>query len=89
MKMIIAIIHHSDASKVCTALLESGIQYTNIAATGGFLKKGNSTLLIGTEEHQVDSVISNIREHCSKHTDGEVTEGAVIFVTAVDEFKKL
>lgn len=65
MKLIIAIVHHRDQQRVCDALLQAGDQFTNIATTGGFLRDGNTTLLIGAKSEVVDDVISVIREYCS------------------------
>ena len=39
---------------------------TKLATTGGFLKKGNSTLMIGTEDKQVEEVITLIKDTCGK-----------------------
>ena len=65
MKLIIAIVHQRDQQKVMDALLQSGHQFTNIATTGGFLRDGNTTLLIGCESAVVDEVIGIIRETSS------------------------
>jgi len=62
MKLIIAIIHERDRQKVGDALLQAGHKFTNIATTGGFLRDGNCTLLIGADDDQVDEIIGVIRE---------------------------
>jgi uncharacterized protein YaaQ len=64
MKLIIAVVHEKDQRHVQDNLLESGFQFTNVASTGGFLREGNVTLMIGVEEEQVDGVIDVIRESC-------------------------
>ena len=64
MKLIIAIIHERDRQKVSDTLLQSGHKFTNIATTGGFLRDGNCTLLIGAEDEQVDEIIDLI-DKCS------------------------
>lgn len=62
MKLIIAIVHQRDKQKVSDALLGAGHQFTTVATTGGFMRDGNSTLLIGVQRDKVDEVIDVIRE---------------------------
>lgn len=65
MKMIIVIVNRDDVNDVCSALTENAYMFTKISSTGGFLRAGNTTLLIGTEDCQVDDVLRRIKEHCS------------------------
>ena len=69
MKMITAIVNKRDAGEVCDALTEERVQFTKMASTGGFLKDGNVTLLIGTKDEQVDEVLDVIRKHCAKRME--------------------
>ena len=46
MKLVLAIIHDEDAQKLTTALNRSNFQVTKLASTGGFLRVGNTTMLI-------------------------------------------
>lgn len=64
MKLIIAVIHDKDQRHVQDSLLENGFQFTNVASTGGFLREGNVTVMIGVEQEQVQQVIEVIRESC-------------------------
>lgn len=63
MKLIIAIVQNEDAYKVSDALMHKGYSVTKLATTGGFLKMGNTTLLIGVEKEQVDKVVKIIKEY--------------------------
>ncbi len=63
MKLIIAVVQDKDQRKVTDALLERGFQFTNIATTGGLLREGNVTFLIGVDEEQVDDVVEVLRAH--------------------------
>ncbi len=63
MKLIIAVVQDKDRGKVTDALLEKGYKFTNIATTGGLLREGNVTFLIGVEQDQVDEVIEVIGAH--------------------------
>ena len=65
MKLIIAIVHERDKQAVNDALLQAGHQFTIDASTGGFLRDGNTTLLIGAKDKVVDDVIGVIRGCCS------------------------
>lgn len=65
MKLITTIIHGRDKEKVCDSLLKAGQQFTVIATTGGFLREGNVTLLIGAEDKAVDDIIDTIKGCCS------------------------
>ncbi len=64
MKLIIAIVSHDDANSVTQSLTKSGFSSTKLATTGGFLKAGNVTILVGVDEEKVQEVIDVIRS-CS------------------------
>ncbi len=64
MKLVMAIIHEKDQRSLQDNLLENNYQFTNVASTGGFLREGNVTLMIGVDEEQVEGVIEIIRESC-------------------------
>lgn len=63
MKMVMAIINRDDASVVVQQLTKSGYQVTKLATTGGFLRTGNTTILIGVDDEKVQHVISIITKH--------------------------
>ncbi len=65
MKLLIAIVHERDKQKVSEALLGIGQQFTVIATTGGFLRDGNISMLVGADDDRVDEVLSKIRSCCS------------------------
>jgi len=50
MKMIITIVRDVDDSRVIDQLVVQGYRVTRLASTGGFLRRGNVTLLIGVED---------------------------------------
>lgn len=84
MKMITAIINRKDSGAVCSALTGEGFYFTKIATSGGFLRAGNITLLMGTENDRVDEALSIIRQHCS--TREEVVPSNVMYETSVPTF---
>jgi uncharacterized protein YaaQ len=61
-KLVIAVVQDKDRRKVMDALLENGYKFTNIASTGGFLREGNCTFLIGVQPDQVDHVVKILGE---------------------------
>lgn len=65
MKLIVAIVQDEDASRLVNKLMESGFYATKLATTGGFLKAGNTTLLIGVEDDRVSGAM-NVIEHVCK-----------------------
>ena len=65
MKLIIAVVNSDDASAVLGGLSKAGYSATRLSTTGGFLRAGNVTLLIGVEEEKVDEVIALIGEYSS------------------------
>jgi uncharacterized protein YaaQ len=64
MKMIIAVVQDKDSSRLQDALVEKNYRATKLATTGGFLKAGNTTFMIGVEDAQIDDVMEIIRENC-------------------------
>ena len=69
MKMITAIINRKDTLRVCDALTESQFEFTKLATTGGFLKAGNTTLMIGVDDDKLDDAIALIRQNCAKRME--------------------
>ncbi len=66
MKMIYAIVHSEDGDSVTEALTAGGYIVTKLATTGGFLRRGNTTLLIGVEEEKVQDVIDIVIKESGK-----------------------
>ena len=69
MKLIIAIIQDEYINKVVKALMTEKIRTTKLSSTGGFLKAGNTTIIVGTEDDKVEHVISLIGEESQKRTE--------------------
>jgi uncharacterized protein YaaQ len=85
MKLMIAILRDIDNDAVSQALTSAGFRVTMIASTGGFWRRGNTTLLIGCEDEQVDHVQELIRQNVSQ-TAEPGTRHATIFVLKVDHY---
>ncbi|MFL6516563.1 MAG: cyclic-di-AMP receptor, partial [Bacillus sp. (in: firmicutes)] len=50
MKLIIAVVQDQDSNRLSKALVDNNFRATKLASTGGFLKSGNTTFMIGTED---------------------------------------
>ncbi len=64
MKLIIAVVQDEDSSRLLSVLMQQGFGVTKLATTGGFLKAGNTTLLIGVDDSRLDEAISAIETAC-------------------------
>ena len=66
MKLVIAIVEDEDSIDLIDVLTEGEYRVTKLATTGGFLKSGNTTLMVGVEEEKVKGVIDIIKDVCKK-----------------------
>lgn len=105
MKLILAIVSSDDSGQLISVLTKNGFSVTKLATTGGFLRSGNTTVIVGVEEEKVDEVFSIIKSTCSTRkqiTTNQVpfggvmpypieveVGGATVFVLDVDSFTKL
>ena len=84
MKLIIAVIPDNDTDQVSKNLTDADLRVTLIASTGGLLKRGYSTLLLGLQDEQVEQACILIREGCSIK-EGTGKKSGTIFVLPVDK----
>ena len=68
MKLILSIVHSDDADMLLRTVAENGYGCTKISTTGGFLREGNATILVGTDAAHVDRVLDLIRNSCQTRT---------------------
>lgn len=94
MKMIIAIVQDKFIDELIDTFLDEDIHVTKVSSSGGFFKSGNSTLMIGAEEEELDNIDKIFR----KVTKTEVTKtdkgefeisGATIFVIDVEKSMRI
>lgn len=69
MKLIFAIMSDDDAKVVTSKLTKEHYQVTKLSSTGGFLRVGNTTLLIGTEPDKIDRVVEIIKKYSSERKE--------------------
>lgn len=105
MKLIYVIVRNVDSSRVTEVLNKNGFYVTKLSSTGGFLREGNTTLMIGTEAEKVDEVIELVKKECGPRQQiisspvgpAEFSSmqvmvnvgGAIIFVMDVDRFERI
>ena len=97
MKLIQAIVHSDDADAVINALLAQGFRATRMGSTGGFLREGNTTIVSGVEEGQVDETLKLIKQHVKSRlamprwpqTEEVEISGAIVFVINVERIERL
>jgi uncharacterized protein YaaQ len=61
LKLVIIIASDSDAEKLTRKLVEQGYPATKVSSTGGFLRKGNATILSGVEANEVEGIVAMVR----------------------------
>jgi len=88
MKMILAILRDEDSENVSLALVKSEFRVTMIASTGGFFRRGSTTLMIGVADGQVDVAIQVVRQACAPTNEGEGRH-ATLFVLNVAYFEQI
>lgn len=87
MKLLIVILSDADAENVVHKLLEADFRFTRLSSSGGFLRRGNTTLLMGTPAERVDLAIETVRSAAG--TPGETGHrAAMIFVLDVQRFEQ-
>jgi len=64
MKLVVAVVQDQDSNRLSNALTNNHFRATKLASTGGFLKAGNTTFLIGTEDSLVPKALDVIRDNC-------------------------
>jgi uncharacterized protein YaaQ len=78
MKLIIAVIRDVDDPALTEKLTEGGFRFTRVASTGGFLRKGNVTMLIGLPDDKVGEAVEVFRRTCCPAETGR--NRAILFV---------
>jgi uncharacterized protein YaaQ len=83
-KLIVAVVQDHDAAPIIDALVAGEYRSTRINTQGGFLKRGNATILVGVEDDQVEEVTRIIRQTVRPGTASAGT--GTLFVLPVARF---
>lgn len=87
MKLILAVIRDVDDDPLTARLTERGFRITRMASTGGFLRKGNVTFLIGVPDDQVDEAIRIFQQTCCPAETGQ--HRATLFVVDAPLYQQI
>ena len=69
LKLVVIIASDADADRLMKSLIEQGYPATKVSSTGGFLHRGNATILSGVEAAEVDDVLAMVRAECHARTE--------------------
>jgi uncharacterized protein YaaQ len=69
MQLILAIVQDEDAGPVIEALTAAGFRATRINTVGGFLRKGNATVLVGVEKDRLHRALLIVRDNCETRSE--------------------
>ena len=93
MNLVLSVVQNEDAEPVTRALLAAGHRVTRINTAGGFLRRGNVTLLVGVDEAQVDDVLRIIGANCRPQPQATSieapTHAATAFVLEASRFAQV
>jgi uncharacterized protein YaaQ len=64
-KLAVCIVHNRDRNRLNERMVEAGFKFTVIGSTGGFLREGNTTVLVGIEDHEAETLKSIVAGSCS------------------------
>ena len=87
MKMIILIVKDHDADNLTQALTSAEYRVTRVASTGGFLRSGVVTLLLGVEDERVEPAIGLVREKLLPTASKE--KRVTLFVVPVERYDQV
>ena len=87
MKMVILIVKDNDAEEINQALTSEKYRITRVASTGGFLRSGVVTFLIGMRDERVERALELIRKTLTPLPSGE--KRATLFVVPVERFEQV
>ena len=51
-------------TRLTEEMVKAGFKFTVIGSTGGFLREGNTTILVGAEDEEVETLKTLIHDHC-------------------------
>lgn len=64
MKLVVCIVHNRDRNRLTEEMVKAGYKFTVIGSTGGFLREGNTTMLIGIEDDELAALKSLVEQNC-------------------------
>ena len=62
MKLVLAIVQDKDADTLAKEFIQNDVRATKLATSGGFLRAGNTTFIVGIEDDRVNEVLEIIKK---------------------------
>ncbi len=69
MKMVFLVVQDDDVHKLVKELVKSDFRVTRLSSTGGFLKRGSTTVFLGIEDNQLGKLKDIISKNCKMRTE--------------------
>lgn len=69
MKLLFAIVSSDDSNNVISSLMKNNFSATKLSSTGGFLRAGNATIVVGCDDDRVQDAINAIGEEAKRRTE--------------------
>ncbi len=97
MQLLIAVVQEEDADRAVDELVGRNLAVTKIATFGGYMKSGNTTLLLAVEEQDVEEAMRSLEQTCGRRSERSAKKnggkgtvgGGVIFRMSLDELKRI
>ncbi|MGQ9746395.1 MAG: cyclic-di-AMP receptor [Candidatus Caldatribacteriaceae bacterium] len=67
--LFVCVVRDQDAGRLMDSFKERGISFTKLASTGGLLREGNTTFLIGVDEERREEILAIVREICGRREE--------------------
>ncbi len=88
MKLVVAILHHTDGEAAIQELTDAGFGVTRIASSGGFLRPASAALVIGVDAGQVPAAVQLIRQHSGPPAEDGIKR-TTVYVLNVERHEDL
>lgn len=66
MKLVVCVVHNRDRNRVTDEMVKLGFKFTVIGSSGGFLREGNTTMLIGVEPDRLPELMRVVQDNCEQ-----------------------
>jgi len=89
MKLVVAVVQDYDVDRLLRRVVADGLGATRLTSTGGFLRTGNTTVLLGVADDHVERCLRGLRETCGVRIDrpsaGLATELLEVYASGLAE----
>jgi len=87
MKLILAVVRDIDTEPILDTLLPKGYRVTRLASTGGFLRRGSTTLMIGVEDGDEENVVGLLKTAVGKPDPDQ--HRITLFILNATDYKQI